>query len=115
MNMCRHLQRICGIYTECPSGISERGSATTKIDTAERSVSVGGESLQVCLGNRHHGVLADAETVDRVRETSVRSPHKSTHRASRELQMPQSSVWRIVCKRLRAKGYRQHTVDILGR
>ena len=30
-----------------PSGISERDCATTKTDTAERSISIGRESLQV--------------------------------------------------------------------
>jgi hypothetical protein len=38
--------------------IDELGSATAKTDTAERNISVGRESLQVCLGNRRHGVLA---------------------------------------------------------
>ena len=38
-------------------------------------------------------------------ETFVRNPQKSTHRASRELQMPQSSVWCILRKRLRVTGY----------
>jgi hypothetical protein len=42
-----------------PSGTSELDSATTKTDTAERSISIGRESLQVCLGNRRYGVLAD--------------------------------------------------------
>ena len=32
-----------------PSGISELDCATTKTDTAERSISIGGESLQVFL------------------------------------------------------------------
>jgi len=45
-----------------------------------------------------------AEIVGRVRETFVRSPQKSTHRATRELQMPRSSVWPILRKRLRVKG-----------
>jgi hypothetical protein len=40
----------------------QTGSATTKMDTAERSISIGRESLQVCLGNRHHGVLAGFTT-----------------------------------------------------
>jgi hypothetical protein len=48
------------------------------------------------------------ETVERVRETFVRSPQKSTHRATRELHMPQSIVWSILRKRVRAKGYRLH-------
>jgi len=47
-----------------------------------------------------------AETVERVRERFVRSPQKSKHRRSRELQVSQSSVWRILRKRLRVIGYR---------
>ena len=42
------LLRLC--YTELfvsPSGISELDCATTKTDTAERSISIGRESLQV--------------------------------------------------------------------
>jgi hypothetical protein len=38
-------------------GISELGSATTKTDTAKRGISIGSESLQVCFGNRNHGIL----------------------------------------------------------
>ena len=41
-----------------------------------------------------------AKTVERVQEMFVRSPQKSTHCMSWELQMPQSSVWRILRKRL---------------
>ena len=59
----------------------------------------------LCAAKRTGRPGPSAETVERVRETFVRSPQKSTHRASRELQMPQSSVWRILRKRLRMKGY----------
>ena len=41
---------ICKLYTglfPSPSGISELDCATTKTDTAERSISIGRESLQV--------------------------------------------------------------------
>jgi len=41
-----------------PSGISELDCATTKTDTAERSISIGRESLQVFFGTRGLGVLA---------------------------------------------------------
>jgi hypothetical protein len=65
---------------------------------------------QIVSGTRNSSRVAACaqwnETVVTVRETFVRSPQKSTHRASRELQMPHSSVWRILLKRLRAKGYR---------
>ena len=40
-----------------PSGISELDCATTKSDTAERSISIGRESLQVFFGTRGLGVL----------------------------------------------------------
>ena len=40
-----------------PSGISELDCATTKIDTAERSLSIGRESLQVFFCTRGLGVL----------------------------------------------------------
>jgi hypothetical protein len=51
----------------------------------------------------------------RVCEKLVRSPRKSTHHASWELQIPQSSVWHILCKCLDAKGYWLHTLDGRGR
>jgi hypothetical protein len=41
------------------------------------------------------------QVVDRVREAFLRSPKKSTHRASRELRVPQSTVSKILRRRLR--------------
>jgi len=41
-----------------PSGISELDCATTKTDTAERSISIGTESLKVFFCTRGLGVLA---------------------------------------------------------
>ncbi|PNF14136.1 hypothetical protein B7P43_G18364, partial [Cryptotermes secundus] len=46
------------------------------------------------------------ETVERVRESSVRSPQKSTVRASRELGLPQQTVWKYLQRRLHFKPYR---------
>ena len=40
-----------------PSGITELDCATTKTDTAERSISIGRESLQVFFCTRGLGVL----------------------------------------------------------
>ena len=39
-------------------------------------------------------------------EAFQRSPRKTTNRASRELGIPQSTLWRILRKRLRVKPYR---------
>ena len=46
------------------------------------------------------------ETVNRIREAYQRSPCKSTTRASLELGVAQSTVWRILCKRVKCKSYR---------
>jgi hypothetical protein len=49
------------LYTELftsSSGISELDCATTKTDTAERSISIDREPLQVFFCTRHRGVLA---------------------------------------------------------
>jgi hypothetical protein len=50
-----------------------------------------------------------------VLESFVRSPQKLTDRTSRKLQLPPSTVWPILCKCLRAKGYRLHTLDNFDR
>ena len=55
----------------------------------------------LCAAKRTGRPGPSAKTVECVRETFVRNPQKSTHRVSWELQMPQSSVWRILRKRLR--------------
>ena len=55
-----------------------------------------------------------AETVKCVRETFVMSPQQPTHHASRQLQMPQSSVWRILHKHLHVKGYQLQLLQALN-
>jgi len=47
------------------------------------------------------------EQVEQVRQAFVRSPTKSTVRSSRELIIPQPTVWRILRKRLKLKPYRK--------
>ena len=51
-----HITYYTGLFVS-PSGISELDCATTKTDTAERSVSIGRESLQVFFSTRGLGVL----------------------------------------------------------
>ena len=60
----------------------------------------------LCAAKRRGRPGPSAETVERVQETFVRKPQKSTNRASLELQMSQSSVWHILRKCLCVKGYR---------
>ena len=53
------------------------------------------------------------QVVDRVREFLLRSPRKATRRASRELKVPQSTVSKILCKRLRLHSYKLQLVQKL--
>jgi len=53
------------------------------------------------------------QVVDRVRESFLRSPRKSTRRASRELKVPQSTVRKILRKRLRLHPYKLQLVQKL--
>ncbi|KAG8243443.1 hypothetical protein J6590_045294 [Homalodisca vitripennis] len=54
------------------------------------------------------------ENVSRTQQTLVRSPGKSTRRASRELQLPQTTVWRVLRKRLVMKPYRKLERHYIG-
>ena len=53
------------------------------------------------------------QVVDRVRKSFLRSPRKSTLRASRELKIPQSTVSKILRKRLRFHHYKLQFVQKL--
>jgi len=54
---CDNSIKYTGLFIS-PSGISELDCATTKTDRAERSISIGRESLKVFFGTRGLGVLA---------------------------------------------------------
>ena len=56
LNGAVFLSQSTGLFIS-PSGISELDCATTKTDTAERSISIGRESLQVFFCTRGLGVL----------------------------------------------------------
>jgi hypothetical protein len=59
-----------------PSGISKLGSTATKTDTAEKSLSLGREFREVCLGNRHHSILAGFTTRWQLWQNVVRTGDK---------------------------------------
>jgi hypothetical protein len=46
------------------------------------------------------------EKVENVRKAFIRSPRKSIHRASQELQMPRATVHKVLRKRLRLYAYK---------
>ncbi|PNF27089.1 hypothetical protein B7P43_G08552 [Cryptotermes secundus] len=56
--------------------------------------------------------VSDA-TVEQIRESFVRSPRKSTPRASRETGIPNVTVWRVLRKRLHLKSYKLSIVQHL--
>ena len=53
--------------------------------------------------------------MERIRESFQRSPQKSTARASRELGIPQTIVWRVLRKRLQMYPYRLMMLQHLRR
>ena len=53
------------------------------------------------------------ESVERVRQTFLRSPKKTVHRESRELKMSSMAVWRVLQKRLHTKPYHLHLLRFL--
>ncbi|GBN62182.1 hypothetical protein AVEN_63532-1 [Araneus ventricosus] len=59
----------------------------------------------LCKGKTNRKPRISAENVERIRRTYERSPRKSTYEGSRELQMPQKMVWRVLRKRLKMKPY----------
>lgn len=59
----------------------------------------------LCKGKTSGRPRVSAENVERIRRTYERSPRKSTYEGSRELQMPQKTVWRVLRKRLKMKPY----------
>lgn len=45
------------------------------------------------------------DNVERIRDSFQRSPFKSTNRASRELEIPQTTVWHILRRHVSVKPY----------
>ena len=54
----------------------------------------------LCKGKRSGRPRVSEENVRRIQGSFLRSPRKSTHRASRELGIPQPTVWRVLRLRL---------------
>jgi len=63
--------------------------------------------------NRSGKSSVSDETVDAVREAFQRSPGKLTHRAPNELRVPQSTVVKILHKRLKFYAYKVQIVQSL--
>ena len=51
------------------------------------------------------------DNIERVREVFLRRPHKSVARASRELDMPEMTVWKVLHKWLCFKPYKMRLVQ----
>ncbi|GBN16082.1 hypothetical protein AVEN_80414-1 [Araneus ventricosus] len=59
----------------------------------------------LCKGKISGRPRVSEENVERIRRTYERSPWKLTYEGSRQLQMPQISVWRVLRKKLKMKPY----------
>ena len=70
-----------------------------------------------CVSHRQPGqgrpCVAD-ETIENVQQTFVRSPRKSTKRASLELNILKTTVWKILKKRFCCKPYILQLVQVLS-
>jgi hypothetical protein len=53
------------------------------------------------------------ENVNRIRESYARSPRKSLSRGSRQLSVPQTTLWRVLRKRLVVKAYKLQLLQAL--
>jgi len=67
----------------------------------------------LCKGKSSGRPRVSEENVRRIQESFERSPHKSTRTASRELGIPQPTVWRVLRRRLLFKPYRLQLVQAL--
>ena len=62
---------------------------------------------------RHGRPRTSEESVERMCETFRRSPTKSVRQASREIQMPRSTIHDVLHKRLRLAAYKVHILHAL--
>lgn len=67
----------------------------------------------LCKGKSTGRPRVSDDNVERIRESFQRSPCKSTNRASRELEIPQTTVWRVLRRRLTMKPYRLQLLQAL--
>ena len=67
----------------------------------------------LCKGKSTGRPRVTEERVERVRESFMRSPKKSVRKASRELAIPVTSVWRVLRRRLQLRPYRLQLLQAL--
>jgi hypothetical protein len=70
------------------------------------------ETGSVCKRSTGRPCVSDVD-VDRIREAFKSSPQKSTYQASHQLQLPQKTVWHVLCKRLVIKPNKFQMVQAL--
>ena len=71
------------------------------------------ESGCLCAQKRSGRPRTSDENIERVRQSFVQSPQKSTRRAGLELDLPHSTVWRVLRRRLTLKAYRIQLLQAL--
>ena len=71
------------------------------------------ETRCLCKGKSPGRPRVSDDNIDRVREAFLRSPRNSVARASRELDMPKMTAWKVLRKRLSFKPYKMRLVQAL--
>jgi len=64
----------------------------------------------LCKGKSPGRPRVSDDSIERVREAFQRNPRKSAARASKELDMPNITVWKVLRKRLCFKPYKMRLV-----
>jgi hypothetical protein len=60
----------------------------------------------VCKGKSTVRPFTSAELIETIRQSFVRSPHKSVRRAGKELKVPKTTVWQVLRNHLHLRPYR---------
>lgn len=71
------------------------------------------ETSCLCKGKATGRPLHSEETVDRVRQSFQHNPTKSVQKANHDLALLHSTVWDVLCKRLKFKAYKLQLVQAL--
>jgi len=67
----------------------------------------------LCKGSSSGQPRVSDDNTERVHEAFLRSPHKSVTRASRELDMPKMTLWKVLYKQLCFEPYKMQFMQAL--
>jgi hypothetical protein len=102
------ITRVLLVYT-CQQGVYPRGHVLAlrlpMTDQLNKFQS-GAIWSQLCILPARHRQTVSGERVETIRQSLVRSPQKSVRRAGKELNVPKTTLWKVLWKRLHLRPYR---------